>query len=114
LRIGLFSGKSAFHEGVDFIAEIGTPVIASAGGVVVYSDYQPGYGKMVDIDHGNDLVSRYAHAARRLVKTGQVVLRGQRIAEIGSTGHSIGSHLHFEVRHRSLPQNPTRFLKSTG
>ncbi|MBP0131926.1 MAG: M23 family metallopeptidase, partial [Nitrosospira sp.] len=107
-------GKSAFHEGVDFIAEIGTPVIASAGGVVVYSDYHPEYGNMVDIDHGNDLVSRYAHAARRLVKTGQVVLRGQRIAEVGSTGRSTGPHLHFEIRHRGLPQNPTRFLKSTG
>ena len=114
LRIDPFTGKSAFHEGVDFIAEIGTPIMAAAGGVVVYSDYHPEYGNMVDIDHGNDLVSRYAHAARRLVKPGQVVLRGQKIAEVGNTGRSTGPHLHFEVRHRGLPQNPTRFLKASG
>ena len=70
LRIDPFTGKSAFHEGVDFIAEVGTPIMAAAGGVVVYSDYHPEYGNMVDIDHGNDLVSRYAHAAKRLVKPG--------------------------------------------
>ena len=114
LRIDPFTGKNAFHEGVDFIAEIGTPVMAAAGGVVVYSDYHPEYGNMIDIDHGNDLVSRYAHAAKRLVKPGQVVLRGQKIAEVGSTGRSTGPHLHFEVRHRGLPQNPTRFLKAPG
>lgn len=114
LRIDPFTGKNAFHEGVDFIAEIGTPVMAAAGGVVVYSDYHPEYGNMIDIDHGNDLVSRYAHAAKRLVKLGQVVLRGQKIAEVGSTGRSTGPHLHFEVRHRGLPQNPTRFLKAPG
>jgi len=114
LRIDPFTGKSAFHEGVDFIAEIGTPVMAAAGGVVVYSDYHPEYGNMIDIDHGNDLVSRYAHAAKRLVKPGQVVLRGQKIAEVGSTGRSTGPHLHFEVRHRGLPQNPTRLLKAPG
>ncbi|MCX7183795.1 MAG: M23 family metallopeptidase [Nitrosospira sp.] len=114
LRIDPFTGKSASHEGVDFIAEIGTPIMAAAGGVVVYSDYHPEYGNMIDIDHGNDLVSRYAHAAKRLVKPGQVVLRGQKIAEVGSTGRSTGPHLHFEVRHRGLPQNPTRFLKAPG
>jgi murein DD-endopeptidase MepM/ murein hydrolase activator NlpD len=114
LRIDPFTGKNAFHEGVDFIAEIGTPVMAAAGGVVVYSEYHPEYGNMIDIDHGNDLVSRYAHAAKRLVKLGQVVLRGQKIAEVGSTGRSTGPHLHFEVRHRGLPQNPTRFLKAPG
>lgn len=114
LRIDPFTGKSAFHEGVDFIAEIGTPVMAAAGGVVVYSDYHPEYGNMIDIDHGNDFVSRYAHAAKRLVKPGQVVLRGQKIAEVGSTGRSTGPHLHFEVRHRGLPQNPTRFLNAPG
>lgn len=114
LRIDPFTGKSAFHEGVDFIAEVGTPIMAAAGGVVVYSDYHPEYGNMVDIDHGNDLVSRYAHAAKRLVKPGQVVLRGQKIAEVGNTGRSTGPHLHFEVRHRGLPQNPTRFLKAPG
>ncbi|MDE2365370.1 MAG: M23 family metallopeptidase [Betaproteobacteria bacterium] len=114
MRIDPFSGRSAFHEGVDFMAAKGTPIVAAAGGVVVYSDYHPEYGNMVDVDHGNDFVSRYAHASRRLVKVGQVVVRGQKIAEVGSTGRSTGPHLHFEVRHKGLPQNPSRFLKMPG
>lgn len=114
VRIDPFTGRSAFHEGVDFTAITGTPIVASAGGVVVYSDYHPEYGNMIDVDHGNDLVSRYAHASKRLVKLGQVVVRGQKIAEVGSTGRSTGPHLHFEVRHRGLPQNPSRFLKMPG
>jgi murein DD-endopeptidase MepM/ murein hydrolase activator NlpD len=111
VRIDPFSGRSAFHEGVDFTVATGTPIVAAAGGVVVYSDYHAEYGNMIDVDHGNDLVSRYAHASKRLVKVGQVVVRGQKIAEVGSTGRSTGPHLHFEVRHRGLPQNPSRFLK---
>ena len=114
VRIDPFSGRSAFHEGVDFTAAVGTPIVAAAGGVVVYSDYHPEYGNMIDIDHGNDFVSRYAHASKRLVKLGQVVVRGQKIAEVGNTGRSTGPHLHFEVRHRGLPQNPSRFLKMPG
>ena len=113
-RIDPFSGRRVFHEGVDFMAEVGTPVVAAAGGVVVYSDRHPEYGNMIDVDHGNDFVTRYAHASKRLVKVGQVVVRGQKIAEVGSTGRSTGPHLHFEVRHRGLPQNPSRFLKMPG
>lgn len=113
-RIDPFTGRSAFHEGVDFIAATGTPIVAAANGVVVYSDYHPEYGNMIDVDHGNDLVSRYAHASKRMVKSGQIVVRGQKIAEVGSTGRSTGPHLHFEVRHRGLPQNPSRFLKMPG
>lgn len=114
VRIDPFTGRSAFHEGVDFAAATGTSIVASAGGVVVYSDYHSEYGNMIDVDHGNDLVSRYAHASKRLVKLGQVVVRGQKIAEVGSTGRSTGPHLHFEVRHRGLSQNPSRFLKMPG
>jgi murein DD-endopeptidase MepM/ murein hydrolase activator NlpD len=114
LRIDPFSGKRVFHEGVDFMAEVGTPVLAAAGGVVVYYDHHPEYGNMIDVDHGNDFVTRYAHASKRLVKVGQVVVRGQKIAEVGSTGRSTGPHLHFEVRHRGLPKNPSRFLKMPG
>ncbi len=114
VRIDPFTGRSAFHEGVDFTAATGTPIVAAAGGVVVYSDYHPEYGNMIDVDHGNDLVSRYAHASKRMVTLGQVVVRGQKIAEVGSTGRSTGPHLHFEVRHRGLPQNPSRFLKMSG
>ncbi|MEY3122198.1 MAG: hypothetical protein RI993_1023 [Pseudomonadota bacterium] len=114
MRIDPFTGKKSFHEGVDFPAKPGTPIKAAAGGVVVLSAYQPGYGNMVAIDHGNALVSRYAHASRLLVNVGQVVLKGQKIAEIGSTGRSTGPHLHFEIRHNDIPLNPSRFLKKTN
>jgi len=113
-RIDPFTGKRALHEGVDFAAKIGTPIRAAAGGVVVYSDRHPQYGKMVEIDHGDEMISRYAHASKLHVEVGQVVLQGQEIAEVGSTGRSTGPHLHFEIRHKDIPQNPSRFLKKPG
>ena len=113
-RADPFTGRNAFHEGVDFISASGTAIIAAAGGVVVYSDYHPEYGNMIEVDHGNDFVTRYGHASKRLVKIGDVVLRGQKIAEVGSTGRSTGSHLHFEVRNRGVPLNPARFLHPAG
>jgi len=113
-RIDPFTGQRAFHEGIDFMAEQGTPILAAAGGVVVYSDLHPQYGNMVEIDHGNDLVTRYAHASKRLVKIGDVVLRGARIAEVGMTGRATGTHLHFEVRQRGAPANPSQFLQLPG
>jgi murein DD-endopeptidase MepM/ murein hydrolase activator NlpD len=113
-RIDPFSGQRAFHEGIDVMAEQGTTVRAAAGGVVVFSDFHPQYGNMIEIDHGNDLVSRYAHASRRLVKVGDVVLRGVKIAEVGRTGRATGTHLHFEVRQRGAPLNPTQFLRLPG
>jgi murein DD-endopeptidase MepM/ murein hydrolase activator NlpD len=113
-RIDPFSGQRAFHEGIDFLADLGTPIRAAAGGVVVYSDLHAQYGNMVEIDHGNGFVSRYAHASRRLVKAGDVVLSGALIAEVGRSGRSTGTHLHFEVRHRGVPQNPAHFLRSPG
>ena len=113
-RIDPFNGQRAMHEGVDFMAPIGAPIKAAAGGIVVYSDYHQGYGNMIEIDHGNGLVSRYAHASKRLVKEGDVVLRGQKIGEVGSTGRSTGPHLHFEVLYRGVPQNPIRYLHTAG
>jgi murein DD-endopeptidase MepM/ murein hydrolase activator NlpD len=113
-RIDPFTGQRAYHEGIDFMAEQGTPIFAAAGGVVVYSDLHPQYGNMIEIDHGNDLISRYAHASRRLVKVGDVVLRGTKIAEVGRTGRATGTHLHFEVRQRGAPVNPTQFLRLPG
>jgi murein DD-endopeptidase MepM/ murein hydrolase activator NlpD len=110
-RIDPFTGKNAMHEGVDFMVQAGTPIYASAGGVVVYADYHPQYGNMVEIDHGNDIVTRYAHASKLLTKVGAVVRRGQEIAKVGSTGRSTGNHLHFEVRYKGLAQNPVRFLQ---
>lgn len=113
-RIDPFTGLNAFHEGVDFMAEEGTPVLAAAGGVVIFAGVHPQYGNMIEIDHGNDLVTRYAHTSKMLVKVGDVVLRGGHIAEVGNTGRSTGAHLHFEVRHRGVAQNPARFLRMPG
>ena len=113
-RIDPFNGVKAFHEGVDFMAEVGTPVFAAAGGVVVYSEFHPQYGNMIEIDHGNGLVTRYAHASRRLVKVGDVVLAGSKVAEVGATGRATGSHLHFEVRHHGVAQDPAQFLRLPG
>jgi murein DD-endopeptidase MepM/ murein hydrolase activator NlpD len=113
-RIDPFTGMNAYHEGIDFMAEAGTPIQAAAGGVVVFAAPHPQYGNMVEIDHGNDLVTRYAHASRLLVKVGDVVLRGSKIAEVGSTGRSTGTHLHFEVRLKGAAQNPVRFLRMPG
>jgi murein DD-endopeptidase MepM/ murein hydrolase activator NlpD len=109
-RIDPFTGQRAYHDGIDFPAERGTPIQAAASGKVVFAGTQPEYGKMVDIDHGNGLVTRYAHASRLLVKEGDVVVAGQPIAAVGSTGRSTGPHLHFEVRQNGAPQNPARFL----
>ncbi|MFZ5555880.1 MAG: M23 family metallopeptidase [Pseudomonadota bacterium] len=111
-RIDPFNGRRALHEGVDFVAPVGTPILAAAGGVVVASEYHPEYGNMVEIDHGNNLVTRYAHASKRLVNLGDIVLRGQKIGAVGSTGRSTGPHLHFEVRNGGVAVNPTRFLKA--
>ena len=113
-RIDPFTGQRAFHEGIDFMAEEGTPIQAAAAGVVVYSEFHPQYGNMIEIDHGNDLITRYAHASRRFVKIGDVVLRGSRIAEVGKTGRATGAHLHFEVRQRGVARNPAQFLQLPG
>lgn len=113
-RLDPFNGQQSFHEGIDFIAEQGTPIRAAAGGVVVVAEYHPAYGNMIEIDHGNDLITRYAHASRLLVKAGDVVLMGARIAEVGRTGRATGTHLHFEVRLHGAPQNPMQFLRLAG
>jgi murein DD-endopeptidase MepM/ murein hydrolase activator NlpD len=113
-RIDPFTGQRAFHEGIDVMAEAGTMIRAAAGGVVVYSDFHPQYGNMIEIDHGNDLISRYAHASKRLVRVGEVVLRGAKIGEVGRTGRATGTHLHFEVRQRGAPVNPSQFLRLPG
>jgi murein DD-endopeptidase MepM/ murein hydrolase activator NlpD len=111
-RIDPFTGLQSFHEGIDFPAERGTPVVAAASGKVIESGYQPQYGKIIEIDHGNGLVSRYAHASEVFVREGDLVVRGQRVAAVGSTGRSTGPHLHFEVRLNGVPQNPARFLRA--
>ena len=109
-RIDPFTGRGALHTGLDFPAEIGTPITAAAGGVVVTVETHPAYGNMVEIDHGNSLVTRYAHTSKILVKQGDIVRRGQVIALVGTTGRSTGPHLHFEVLVGGVPQNPEKFL----
>jgi murein DD-endopeptidase MepM/ murein hydrolase activator NlpD len=111
-RVDPFTGQWAMHDGIDFLADFGSPIVAAAAGVIVFSGLHPQYGNMVDIDHGNDLVTRYAHASKLFVKEGDVVQRGHKIAQVGSTGRSTGPHLHFEVRYRGAPQNPSKFLVS--
>jgi len=98
------------HNGMDFAAPTGTPVYAAASGTVTYADWAGTYGRLVIIDHGNGLETRYAHLSQILVKEGDQVQRGQRIALVGSTGNSTGPHLHFEVRVDGEPQDPASWL----
>ncbi|ALM86387.1 M23 family metallopeptidase [Bordetella sp. N] len=104
------TGRYAMHEGVDFPAPRGTPILAAAGGVVTEAGSENGYGKLLEIDHGDGMSTRYAHASELLVKKGDVVERGQLVARVGSTGRSTGSHLHFEVRLAGQPLDPKLFL----
>ena len=109
-RIDPMNGRSALHTGLDFPAELGTTILAAAGGVVVTQEYHQAYGNMVEVDHGNSLVTRYGHASRIFVKKGDLVKRGQRIADVGTTGRSTGPHLHFEVLVDGVFQDPQKFL----
>jgi murein DD-endopeptidase MepM/ murein hydrolase activator NlpD len=111
-RVDPFTGQMAFHEGLDFMAEVGTPIYAAASGIVAAAERTPDYGNIVKIDHGDGLETRYAHASRLLVKPGQRVEKGQLIAEVGSTGRSTGSHLHFEVRLNGAALDPRKYLTS--
>ncbi|MDB5822663.1 MAG: family metallopeptidase [Herminiimonas sp.] len=109
-RVDPFTGRSTFHEGIDFPGPVGTPIASAAGGVVIAAEYHHEFGNMLEIDHGNGIVTRYAHASRLLVRVGDIVRRGQHVANIGSTGRSTGSHLHFEVVVKGVHQNPNKFL----
>ena len=111
-RIDPITGKTALHTGLDFPADTGTPIYAAAGGVVVVQDEHHAYGNMIEVDHGNQLITRYAHASRVFVKKGDIIKRGQKIAEVGSTGRSTGPHLHFEVWVAGVVQDPRRFLNA--
>lgn len=109
-RIDPITGRSALHTGLDFAAPASTAIYAAAGGVVVLQEFHEQYGQMVEIDHGNDLVTRYAHASKVFAKKGDLIKRGQKIAEVGSSGRSTGAHLHFEVLVQGIPQDPQKFL----
>lgn len=110
-RADPFAGLRAMHEGIDFVADTGTPVMAAADGVVLGAEYHSEFGNVIDIDHGEGLTSRYAHLSRMDVKAGALVKRGDLVGAIGTTGRSTGPHLHFEVRMQGVAQNPAVFLR---
>ena len=110
-RADPFTGRSAFHRGLDFAGPSGAEVVAVASGVVTYSKERFGYGKTVEINHGNGYVTRYAHNQRVVVAIGDTVQKGQPIALIGSTGRSTGPHLHFEVLKQGRAVDPMSFVK---
>jgi len=105
-----FTGRGALHTGLDFPSPVGTEIHAAAGGVVRTAEMHPEYGLMLEIDHGNGLMTRYGHTSKILVKPGDLVKRGQVVADVGTTGRSTGPHLHFEVLVDGVPQDPQRFL----
>jgi murein DD-endopeptidase MepM/ murein hydrolase activator NlpD len=111
-RIDPFNGHKAFHEGLDFTAGTGTPIYAAAGGIVSTAEQTSDYGKLVKIDHGSGLETRYAHASKLFVRAGERVEKGQKIAEVGSTGRSTGPHLHYEIRLAGNPLDPRKYLNA--
>lgn len=113
-RIDPITGRETFHEGLDFPGNVGTAINAAAAGRVITAEHHPQYGNMVEIDHGNGISSRYAHAQQLLVSTGSQVRAGQKVALLGNTGRSTGPHLHFEIRYKGVAQNPLHFLALPG
>ena len=102
-------GTMKFHEGMDFSAPTGTPVYATADGTVTTASWNSGYGNMIEINHGYNYTTRYAHLSKIIAHAGQSVKRGDLIGLIGNTGKSTGPHLHYEVRYRGAPQNPVNY-----
>lgn len=113
-RADPFGGGSQFHKGIDFNARTGDSVLAVADGVVSYSGVRSGYGNVVEIDHGNGYVTRYAHNSRLLLQVGELVRAGEEVAKAGSTGRSTGAHVHFEVWENGRVINPRQFLGQMG
>jgi murein DD-endopeptidase MepM/ murein hydrolase activator NlpD len=111
-RIDPFKRRTAMHSGMDFKAPMGFPVRATGSGKVTKAGYNGSYGRMVEIAHGNRLVTRYAHLSRIKVKLGAWVRSGKIVGKVGSTGRSTGPHLHYEIRHRGKAQNPSRYVRT--
>lgn len=109
-RVDPMNGKSEMHAGLDIAAPPGTPVYAPADGVVSHVGYEPGYGKLVSIDHGYGVITRFAHNSRVFVEQGQKVHRWEVISAVGSTGRSTGAHVHYEVRIHGLPVDPMNYI----
>lgn len=109
-RVSPFTGKPTFHAGIDIAAAPGSPVFAPAEGVVSYTGYDEGYGKLVTIDHGYGVITRFGHLAQSYVQVGQKVSRWDVIASVGNSGRSTGPHLHYEVRVNGVPRNPQIYI----
>jgi murein DD-endopeptidase MepM/ murein hydrolase activator NlpD len=109
-RADPFTGYTAVHKGIDFAGPEGTKVSAVAAGLVTFAGDRPGFGNMVEINHGNGLSTRYCHNEKLLVKQGDMVRKGQEVSLMGSTGHSTGPHLHFEVLKNGAQVDPLRFI----
>ncbi len=112
-RVDPFNGEGAFHSGVDISSHYGQSVLAPADGIVTYADFYNGYGRMLQIDHGNGVTTRYGHLSGFAVANGQRVSEGQVIGYVGLSGRSTGPHLHYEVRIHDTPVNPHKFLRTT-
>ena len=110
IRNDPFSGALAMHEGLDFAANVGTPVVSTGPGTVVRSAWDPSYGNVIEVSHSEGFVTRYAHLSRRLVAEGDKVSRGDELGEIGTTGRSTGPHLHYEVIRKERLINPVQVL----
>lgn len=111
-RADPFGGAAAFHSGIDYPARTGTGVFTTGTGIVIFAGRRGGYGNLIEIDHGNGLISRYGHLSRILVQTGQQISAGTKIGKVGSTGRSTGPHLHFEIRRNQSAVNPQNFLNA--
>jgi murein DD-endopeptidase MepM/ murein hydrolase activator NlpD len=110
LRTDPFTGSLAMHEGIDFSAEVGTRVLATAPGVVIRSEWDNGYGQVIEIQHAENYVTRYAHLSKRRVAENTLVQRGTLIGDVGSTGRSTGPHLHYEIHRNGRVLNPIQVL----
>ncbi len=105
-----FTGKRAWHAGVDFAGKDGSDIISVAAGVVTWSGARYGYGNLVEVNHGDGYTTRYAHCKEILVKAGDIVDKGEVLARMGSTGRSTGPHVHYEVLKNGKPENPKKFI----
>ena len=112
-RIDPFSGKKAWHEGIDFAGREGANIVAVASGVVSWSGERAGYGKMIEVAHGDGVITRYAHNQENRVKVGDMVRRGDVVALMGNSGRSTGPHVHFEVHKNGRPVDPASYLHRT-
>jgi len=109
-RVSPFTNEQEFHAGLDIVTRNKASIVAPADGIIASVGRDYGYGNIVTINHGNGLITRYAHLSKALVKKGQFVKRGENIALVGTTGRTTGPHLHYEVHLNGVPVNPKRYI----